>query len=253
MAKIEKPEAVEQFDAILQEVDGIMVARGDLGIELAAEKVPLLQKMMIEKCLKAAKPVVVATQMLDSMIRNPRPTRAEVSDVANAVIDKTDATMLSGETASGAYPVEAVQVMAKTIHEVETSKWTEVSRDEFEQGKPKEAMTNVAAVLARARKPKAMLVVSRSGETARLVSRYRSNLPIFACSADPRIARQTNILWGTRPFWIENKQTVSELIEASITTLKEKKYIATGDEVIVVAGEAVDAKGMVNFVELLTV
>lgn len=181
IAKIEKHEAIKNIDDIIDAVDGIMVARGDLGIETPAEHVPVAQKMIISKCLDAAKPVIVATQMMDSMTRNPRPTRAEVSDVANAVIDHADGIMLSGESAAGDYPVETVEMMTKVVSETEKSRWDDLQSkaDLVHSYDTAEAVTEAAVVLARDFGAKAMLVGSSSGNTGRLVSRYRPELPIF--------------------------------------------------------------------------
>lgn len=250
MAKIEKPEAITNFDQILEEVDGIMVARGDLGVELAAEKVPVIQKTIIKKCLMAGKPVVVATQMLDSMIRNPRATRAEISDVANAVIDHADATMLSGETASGAYPIEAVKTMAATIRETEASSYDNIPDQIRAEQNTEAAMSNIAGALASARNPKAILVASMSGQAARLVSRYRPEVPIFAATPVERVIRQLNLSWGVRPFYLPKCTTVSELTTQSIAYLVEQKQVAANDEIVIAAGEPLGQSGYVNLVEV---
>ncbi len=238
MAKVEKPEAVEQMDEIIAAVDGIMVARGDLGIEIPAERVPVVQKDLIAKCLMAAKPVIVATQMLDSMIRNPRPTRAEVSDIANAVIDHTDAVMLSGESASGAYPLEAVKIMAATVHETEESKYDDLPD------------TNIGSMLARDHQAKAVIVCSLSGNSARYVSRERPEAPIYVAVSNDRLMRQLNLSWGVHAFMVDPVKTVPELIESALYALKKDKKIAAGDEIILVAGEPVGESGHVELVEL---
>jgi pyruvate kinase len=253
IAKIEKPEAIQALAEIVDEVDGIMVARGDLGIELPAAKVPIIQKNLIHRCLLQGKPVIVATQMLDSMIRNPRATRAEISDIANAVIDHTDATMLSGETASGAYPVEAVQTMSDTIQEVEK---TTLDSMELAIGllqSDQIAMTNIANVLSRASKASAIVVATLSGEAARLVSRYRPELPIFAVTPHERVVRQLNLSWGVTPVLIPACHTMATLIEQSLKTLAKEELVKKGDQVILVAGEPLGKSGHVNMVELCTV
>jgi pyruvate kinase len=241
IAKIEKPEAVTNMDEIIEAVDAIMVARGDLGIEMPAEKVPVIQKDLIKKCLALGKPVIVATQMLDSMIHNPRATRAEVSDIANAVIDHTDATMLSGETASGDHPLEAVKTMTATIVEAENSAYDDVKLNADEN--------NVTAVLARASEAKAILVASHSGAAAQLVSRYRRELPIFAVVPSEVLAPQLNLIWGVHPFAVEG-DTIPKMIEQGMTELLRRKVISKGDEVIVVAGEPVGPLGHVELVEM---
>ncbi|HWQ99391.1 MAG TPA: pyruvate kinase [Candidatus Methylomirabilis sp.] len=251
IAKIEKPDAVENVDEIIVAVDGIMVARGDLGIEMPGKEVPLIQKRLIDKCREAAKPVIVATQLLDSMIRNPRPTRAEVSDVANAVIDHTDAVMLSGETASGKYPVETVQTMAQIVEETEASKYDDVPpRADVIPKTTDEAISQVANILAHGVKAKLILVGSLSGDTARLVSRYRPELPIHAAVTDERVERQLNLSWGVVPFVLPRCGTVEELVERSIGHLKKRKTVTKGDKIIVVAGDPVGASGVVNLVEI---
>lgn len=253
IAKIEKPEAVDAIDAIIAESDGIMVARGDLGIELAAAKVPAIQKMIVAKCVAVAKPVVVATQMLDSMIRNPRATRAEVSDIANAVIDHADATMLSGETASGAYPVEAVETMADTIRETERTMYDDVTPDVQKEVGANEAMTNIAGILARETRAKAILVVSQDIQTGKLVSQHRPELPIFVAVDSERDQCQLNIEWGIRPFRSVPLTPLEKAIPAAIQTLAHEQSLAEQDEVIVVAGEPLGRTGNVHLVELRTI
>lgn len=252
LAKIEKPEAVRNIDEIVEAVDAIMVARGDLGIEMPAEDVPLIQKGLIDKCLAAAKPVIVATQMLDSMIRNPRPTRAEVSDVANAVIDHADAIMLSGETAGGKHPVEAVATMATIVQETEASKYDDLELPAGLRRMPttEDAVSQVANILARGVKAKLILVASLSGETARVVSRYRPELPIYAATDNERVRRQLNLSWGVVPFVLPRCRTVEELVDRSVGYLKKEHKVKVGDKIIVLAGEPVGISGGVNLVEI---
>lgn len=252
IAKIEKHEAVEAIDEILEAVDGIMVARGDLGIEMPAEEVPLIQKMLIDKCRTVAKPVIVATQMLDSMIRNPRPTRAEVSDIANAVIDHTDAIMLSGETASGKYPVESVETMVRVVLETEKSKYDDVVPTVSADARKttEEAVSEVANILSHDVGAKLILVASMSGETGRIISRYRPNLPILVATNNERVRHQTNLSWGVVPFMLPKCATVEELVDRSVGWLKKEKLTEKGDKVIVVAGEPVGVSGGVNLVEI---
>lgn len=242
IAKMEKPDAITNTDEIIAEVDGIMVARGDLGIEVPAERVPVLQKDLIKKCLAARKPVIVATQMLDSMIRNPRATRAEVSDIANAVIDHADATMLSGETASGEHPIEAVKTMAATIIETEASAYDDLKINASEN--------NLASILSRASSAKAILVASENGEAAKLVARYRRELPIFAVVADERLAGQLNLSWGVRPLMIGKANGMATLIEQGIEEIKRQKIVSAGDEIVIVAGDPVGESGHVQLAEL---
>ncbi len=253
MAKIEKPEAVINMDAIIAEVDGIMVARGDLGIEMPPEKVPIIQKELIAKCRLAGKPVIVATQMLDSMIKNPRATRAEVSDIANAVIDHADATMLSGETASGAHPIEAVKIMTATIIETEKSKYDDITPEMRQSANREVAVTNIASILGRASNAKAIIVASLSGDAAKLVSRERPDQPIYVMTTSDRVVRQLNLSWGVRGYVIAKAETVPKLIDESIALLKEAKLLVSGDEIVVVAGEPLGETGSVNLVELRNV
>lgn len=250
IAKIEKHEAVHNFDKILQEVDAVMVARGDLGIEIPAERVPLVQKEIIEKCRAAGKPVIVATQMLDSMIRNPRPTRAEVSDVANAVIDHTDAVMLSGETASGKYPVEAVVTMSKIVRETEISPFDDVPLEEAANFVKlvDDAISGAANMLSHTLRAKAILVATLTGSTARIVSRFRPELPIIAATTSEFIRHQINLSWSVVPITISKVRNIDELINRSIIKIKHDKLLRHGDEVIILAGQPVGRQ--VNFVEV---
>ncbi|MFZ5365106.1 MAG: pyruvate kinase [Patescibacteria group bacterium] len=252
VAKIERREAIGNIDEIIDAADAIMVARGDLGVELPAEDVPLRQKEIIDKCLEAAKPVIVATQMLDSMIRNPRPTRAEVSDVANAVIDHTDAVMLSGETASGKYPVKSVETMAKIVTKTEDSTYDDlVLQEKVRQIEATDrAIARVAKMLVEHVDAKAILVASLSGYTARVVSRYRPELPILASCDNDRVMRQMILSWGVIPFVIATSRSVEELIDRSLSYGKKAKQLKIDDKIILVAGEPVGKSGHVNFVEI---
>ena len=251
IAKIEKREAVERIDEIIEATDGIMVARGDLGIETPAEDVPLVQKMLIDKAREAAKPVIVATQMLDSMIRNPRPTRAEVSDVANAVIDHTDAVMLSGETATGKYPVQTVATMTKIVQRTEASKFDDVEAPKIKKfDTEEEAISSVGSILSRSTDSKIILVASLSGSAGRIVSRYRPELPIFVSTNQERVHHQLNISWGVVPFVLPTCSTIEELIERSTVYLLQNKFAKKSDNMIVIAGEPVGVSGHINFVEI---
>ena len=252
VAKIEKHEAVRNIDEIIDAVDGIMVARGDLGVEMPAEDVPLIQKMIIDKCRAASKPVIVATQMLDSMIRNPRPTRAEVSDVANAVIDHTDAVMLSGESASGKYPVESVETMARIVTETEGSKFDDTEHEPGYSvgGDTEKAIAGLADILSRdLRGTRLILVASISGNTGRIVSRYRPELPILVATDSVRPRNQLNLSWGVRPFLLPVCHSVEELVDRSIGYLKQSRQAKEGDRIIVIAGDPVGASG-VNLIEI---
>lgn len=252
IAKIERHDAVKNIKEILDVVDGIMVARGDLGIEIPAEEVPLVQKRIIDEALSAAKPVIVATQMLDSMQENPRPTRAEVSDVANAVIDHTDAVMLSNETATGKYPVETVKTMATIIIETERSGYDDMPIREF-RGKHHiidDVISQTARVLVEKTQSKLILAASLSGETARLISRYRPQFPIVVATNDKRAYRQMELSWGVHPFLIPPCRTIEELIERSMLYLKEQKMVDVGDRIVIAAGEPVGQAGHLNLLEV---
>ncbi len=252
IAKIERGEAVANIKQILDVADGIMVARGDLGIETPAQDVPLVQKRLIDLALESAKPVIVATQMLDSMQNNPRPTRAEVSDVANAVIDHTDAVMLSNETATGQFPVETVKTMSEIILGTEKSVY-----DNLLMREPKNRITKVDDVISQMSRTmaekvgaKVILAASLSGETARLISRYRPELPIVVATGSDRVKHQLNLSWGVIPFVLEPCRTIEELVERAVTQLKKISIVSSGDKLIVVAGEPVGHAGHVNLLEV---
>ncbi len=252
IVKIEKPEAVKNINQIINATDAVMIARGDLGIEMPAEKVPVVQKDIIAKCLNKAKPVIVATQMLDSMIDNPRPTRAEVSDVANAVIDHTDAVMLSGETANGKYPVESVVMMAHIAKNTEESKYDDFNfRAQF-KGKVKEneVISSGADLMAKDLKAKAVLVASLSGMTARSISRYRPELPILAATNNEKVRRQLNLSWGLVPYVLPKCRTIEELSDKAISYIKKKNWYKKGDKIIMIAGFPVGRSGTINWINV---
>ena len=240
VAKIEKREAVACMDEIIEAVDVIMVARGDLGIEMEAERVPIVQKQLIARCRAASKPVIVATQMLDSMIRNPRPTRAEVSDVANAVIDHADAVMLSGETAGGAHPLEAVTIMAKIALETEASVFDDVAVESHAGAvSPEEAVSEIANVLARETDAKAVLVASATGDLGRTVSRFRPEMPIVVATDDPKVRRQLAVTWGVLPILQKRTKNADDFFKHGAEALKKLGAAKTGDKVVVVGGNPI--------------
>jgi pyruvate kinase len=237
VSKIEKPEAVRNIDGIIAASDAIMVARGDLGIETNPETVPMVQKMLIAKCLAAAKPVITATQMLDSMIRNPRPTRAEASDVANAVLDGSDAIMLSGETAGGAYPVLAVQTMAKIAEEAE--RYLDRARMVYE----KPAVFTAAGAICHATtqtaediNANAIIAPTISGATAKLIAAFRPMVPIVAVTPSPMVQRQLCLHWGVHPLLTRRLSTTDEVVSDAIKVAQSSGLVQEGDTVVLTAG-----------------
>lgn len=252
ISKIERAEALQNFSEILAVSDGIMVARGDLGIEIPPADVPLAQKEIIQKCLYAGKPVIVATQMLESMVVNPRPTRAEVSDVANAVIDHTDAVMLSGESAYGKYPVEAVTMMANIIEETEQSKYDDVPLHYLQLKKPtiEDAISSVADDLAEQRQVRAIVVHSMTGQAARMIARHRPSKPVIVLTNNAQTQRQLALSWGTQAQVIARCRTLDELIRASEKLLRKTKQIRSGDQMVIVSGQPVGQSGGSNLVKI---
>lgn len=255
IAKIEKPEAVRNFDAILNQTDAVMVARGDLGVEMPENEVPIIQKTIIQKCLKSAKPVIVATQMLDSMIRNPRPTRAEVSDVANAVIDQTDCVMLSGETAFGKFPVKAVGEMARIIETTEKSVFLPPHKHLSDKVVSKvEAVAESVFDLAMHTRAKVIVGATESGFTAREVAHerpYRQHLVML--TPNPKTLRQINMVWGVRPIFIKEVKTLENLMANMIKAIKQNHLVKKGDKVVIVTGEPLGLKENLNLVEVKTI
>ena len=236
--KIECALGVTNFDEILEASSGIMVARGDLGVEVPAHEVPHLQKDMIRKCNAAYKPVITATQMLDSMIRNPRPTRAEVNDVANAVMDGTDCVMLSGETAAGKYPVEAVKMMASICRE--TEKYLPERDHYFDRGGVKNvngAIGFAAVTTAERVGAKCILAPTNSGRTARLIADFRPKLPLYAFSPSEKTIRKTSFYWGVRSFHSTTMPSLNATVKQALQLAKEKGLVETGDLVVVTAGD----------------
>ncbi|MEJ7600167.1 MAG: pyruvate kinase [Kofleriaceae bacterium] len=235
IAKIEKPQALERLGEIIDVSDGIMVARGDLGVELGPEKVPLWQKRIIEETNKRGKIVITATQMLESMMTHPRPTRAEASDVANAVLDATDALMLSGETASGVHPIEAVRTMARIIEEIERSAYyrANVEVPEIQLSTPTNAIAHAAMVAARSMKLKTIVTVSDSGGAGRLVSEYRPEANIINLTTNEVSYRRLALVWGVTPVLVGPSATTEELLDRVEGTLIEKNLAQPGENVII--------------------
>jgi pyruvate kinase len=249
IAKLEKPEAIENLDAILRVADGVMVARGDLGVEMNPERVPVVQKMIINRAREARRPVITATQMLESMTENPRPTRAEASDVANAIFDGSDAVMLSAETASGKYPVEAVAMMARIIEEAEAS-ITEFPRPSLQEKlKVAETVAELVCHASRELHMKLIAVFTHSGFTARLVSRYRPLVPIVAFSPEAETRRRMALFWGVMARAIVDVHKVDGLAEIAEQRLLEERLVRKGDVIGIVAGTPMGVRGTTNFMK----
>jgi pyruvate kinase len=251
IAKIEKSEAVEALDEVLAETDAVMVARGDLGVEIGPALVPLLQKRIILKSLERGKPVITATQMLETMIHNAEPTRAEASDVANAILDGTSAVMLSGETAVGAYPVEAVGYMDRIACAVEPSLgYRHELPEAHERPTIGQAMSNAACDLAEALGAKVILVPTFTGRTASAVARLRPRRPIVALTHMPHAVRQMAIEWGVTPILITEANDVEDLWSRSVEAAREAGLVAAGDRLVITAGTAVNIPGSTNVIKV---
>jgi len=253
IAKLEKPEAIDHLDEILRVADAVMVARGDLGVELPPEMVPLIQKRIISRASAMRIPVITATQMLESMTVNPRPTRAEASDVANAVIDGTDALMLSGETATGRYPVGAVEMMARIIAVTEGTKRSVESHDVWDRAQAldvPEAICETVAHMTSELHLKAVAVFTQSGASARLISKYRPRVPVFAFSPFDNVLRRTALYWGVTPIHMKRLQSTDKMVEAAANRLYEIGAVRTGDFIAVIAGSPIAKKGTTNFLKV---
>ena len=252
IAKIEKQQAVDRIDEIIREADGIMVARGDLGVELGPEKMPLIQKHLIDATNGKGKLVITATQMLESMIHAQRPTRAEASDVANAVLDGTDALMLSGETAVGSYPIETVRTMDRIIREVESSKLYRLSVENPSLDMPvsANAIAHAAVIAARQMGIKNVAVMTDSGGVARLMSEYRPEATILALTTNEITYRRLALYWGVLPLYIAPTSTLAELIERIEELLRERNLATDGDYVVVTASMPVGAGDTTNTIRI---
>jgi pyruvate kinase len=251
IAKIEKSEAVDSLDEILHEADAVMVARGDLGVEIGPASVPLLQKRIIQRALDRGKPVITATQMLETMIHQPEPTRAEASDVANAVLDGTSAVMLSGETAMGEYPVEAVSYMDRIARAVEPSLGYRHQLPEAgEQPTIGQAMSNAACDLAEALGARAIVVPTFTGRTASVVARLRPRRPILGCSHHQYALQHMALEWGVTPWGIPESSNVEDLWDTSLDAVRESGLVNEGDRVVITAGTAVNIPGSTNVIRV---
>ncbi len=258
IAKIETSEAVENLDEIIERADAIMVARGDLGLDISPEEVPLLQKRIIRKCNLVGKPVITATQMLESMTTNPRPTRAEASDVANAILDGTDAVMLSGETAVGRYPVIVVQTIDRIARRVEEDlpyqSILAQRRREIARQTATDAISYATCTTANDLNVAAIITATQTGYTARMVAKYRPRQPIVAVTPEKKVLRQLTMVWGVQPLWVEEGiQDTDQMIAASIQSSLKAGCIQGGDLVVITAGVPVGIKGSTNLLKIHTV
>ena len=252
LAKIENEEGVRHLDEILAVSDGLMIARGDLGVEIPAEQVPLLQKKMIQQCNRLGKPVITATQMLESMVYNPRPTRAETSDIANAILDGTDAVMLSGETANGKYPVAAVDTMLRVALSIESSSlYRRHWHDDIPAGaSTTEAISQATVRIAEALGAKAVLTASESGRTALMVSKYRPACPIFAVSPHPRTVRRATLYWGVNPLLGSATENSDEMVANVMDLALATGAVESGDVAVVTAGVQSGREGTTNMIRV---
>ena len=252
IAKIENREGVNNLDEIIAASDGVMVARGDLGVEIPAYEVPVLQKEMIAKTVSQGKSVIIATQMLDSMIRNPRPTRAEVSDVANAVYDGASCVMLSGETASGKYPVEALETMVKTITAAEESinYWGRFQKTGFPPlSTISNAITHTCCLTAMDLNAKAILAATSSGTTARMIARFKPACPIAALTMTERVRRQLAIVWGVHPYLYGTVDSTDRLFSLAVECARKEGVVQPGDTVVITAGLPIGQSGSTNLIK----
>ncbi|WP_281744214.1 pyruvate kinase [Thermanaerovibrio acidaminovorans] len=254
IAKIETRQAFQNLEEIAQVVDGMMVARGDLGVEMPTEDVPLAQKRIVDICRLQGKPVIVATQMLDSMIRNPRPTRAEANDVANAVLDGADAVMLSGETAKGKYPVQAVETMSRIVNraEKEMRLWQRYQQVQV-ANHVADAVSHAAMTIAEDMKAAAIISLTRSGSTARMVSKYRPQCPIVAATPSKNTWRELALMWGVYPVMRDEASNAEEAVEAAMAAALEEGFVSEGDLVVITAGVPVGIPGTTNMVQVYTI
>lgn len=256
IAKIENMQGIHNLEEILSVSDGIMVARGDMGVEIPMEDVPVVQKRMIKMAEAQGKHVITATQMLESMIKNPRPTRAETTDIANAIYDGTTAIMLSGETAAGAYPVEAVKTMARIAERSEQDIDYDSRmkrRENIEKFNITTAISHATCTTAMDLNAAAIITVTLSGFTAGMIARYKPSCPIIACSVSPRICRQMNLAWGVTPIWIARESTTDDLFDVAVRAAEEAGYIKKGDTVVLTAGVPLGIPGRTNMIRVVEV
>lgn len=253
IAKIENYQGVENIDEIIEAADGIMIARGDMGVEIPYEEVPVIQKMIIKKVYNSSKQVITATQMLDSMIKNPRPTRAETTDVANAIYDGTSAIMLSGETAAGRYPVEALQTMVKIAMRAEADidyKKRFRIQDVCEHPDITDAISRATVTTAHDLHAKMIITVTTSGKTARIISRYRPDCQILGCTTDPIVCRQLNMSWGVTPLLMQVEHDTFELFDHAIQAVEDAGFLNDGEIAVLTAGVPLGTSGTTNIIKV---
>lgn len=253
IAKIEKPEALENIDAVLNATDGVMVARGDLGVEIWLEEVPMVQKMLVEKCNRLSKPVIVATQMMESMIENPRPTRAETNDVANAVMDGADALMLSAETAAGKYPIEVIRSMVRTITSVEKQGNVFYRFRDVDAHSPifiNDSLILAACKLAKEINAKAIVGMSKTGYSAIKSSSHRPNANIFVFTSNTDLLNSINLVWGTRAYYYEKQTSTDETIADVEQVLKRDGHVKSGDIFIILASMPIHERNRTNMIKV---
>ena len=254
IAKIENLQGIQNIDSIIEAADGIMIARGDMGVEIPYEDVPVLQKEIIKKVYNSGKQVITATQMLDSMIKNPRPTRAEATDVANAIYDGTSAIMLSGETANGKYPVEALKTMIKiavrTEADIDYKKRFRMRDDRYCKSDITEAISRATVTTAHDLDAKMIITVTTSGRTARMISRFRPSCQIMGCTTDPKVYRQLSMAWGVTPLLIDLEHDTFELIEHAIQAVEDASYLKDGELAVVTAGVPLGTSGTTNMIKV---
>ena len=256
IAKIENAEGIANIDDIIRVADGIMVARGDMGVEIPAEEVPHVQKEIIKKCNAKYKPVITATQMLDSMIRNPRPTRAETTDVANAIYDGTSAIMLSGETAAGKYPIDALQTMVRIAERTEMDinyKQRFFNQNIHTERNITQAVCHATCTTAYDLEAKAILTVTKSGRSARMISSCRPDCMVIAGTTDEKTCRQLSLSWGVTPVLLKEKEDVLELFDYAVEVAKENKLVNQGDIVVITSGVPLGTSGTTNMMKVQTV
>ncbi len=256
IAKIENMQGIHNLEDILTVSDGIMVARGDMGVEIPMEEVPVMQKRMIKLAEAQGKHVITATQMLESMIKNPRPTRAETTDIANAIYDGTTAIMLSGESAAGLYPVEAVKTMARIAERTEQDidyNGRMKKRENIDGFDVTTAISHATCTTAMDLKAAAIVTVTISGFTAGMIARYKPSCPIIACSVSPRICRQLSLSWGVTPVWIARESTTDDLFEEAVRAVEEAGYVKKGDKVVLTAGVPLGVSGKTNMIRVVEV